>query len=127
MFVPSDSFLRPVMADSGTEPAAAPQLPIERSKEEPSLPAESVSKELLVTAATERSGAEAPSSNGAADTPLPAKVPDEEEEEATPTPPESSSLSSEFGTVTAVTTEEESLSAGRERGTSSTSSLSTLT
>ncbi len=106
------------MAESSSEPAAAADLQIEHNKEEPPLPVESVSKELIVTMTTEGPGltpgsdvgAEVPSSNGAADSPLPAKVP-EEEEEATPTPPESSSLSSENGTVTAVTTEEESLSA----------------
>lgn len=88
---------------------------IEHSKEETSLPAEN--KELIVTMTMEGPGptlgsdvrAEAPSSNGAANSPLPAKAL-EEEEEATPTPPESSSLSSENGTVTVATTEEESLS-----------------
>lgn len=112
------------MAESSSEPAAAADLLIERGREEPSLPAESISKELIVTTTTEGPdvGAEVPSSNGAADSPLPARVP---EEEATPTPPESSSLSSENGTVTAITTEEESLSVllghiktegGRDRG-----------
>lgn len=88
---------------------------IEHSKEETSLPAEN--KELIVIVTTEGPGptlgsdvrAEVPSSNGAANSPLPTKAL-EEEEEATPTPPESSSLSSENGTVTVATTEEESLS-----------------
>ncbi|XP_070840629.1 ubiquitin carboxyl-terminal hydrolase MINDY-1 [Chaetodon trifascialis] len=98
------------MAESSLEAAAADLL-IERSKEERPVPA--ASKELIVTTATEGPGptpgtdAEVPSRNGAADSPLPARV---LEEEATPTPPESSSLSSENGTVTAITTEEESLS-----------------
>lgn len=91
---------------------------IEHSKEETSLPAEN--KELIITMTTEGPGpmlgsdvrAEVPSSNGTANSPLPAKALEEEEEdeEATPTPPESSSLSSENGTVTVATTEEESLS-----------------
>lgn len=91
---------------------------IEHSKEETSLPAEN--KELIVIVTTEGPGptlgsdvrAEVPSSNGAANSPLPTKAleEEEEEEEATPTPPESSSLSSENGTVTVATTEEESLS-----------------
>lgn len=101
------------MAASSSEPAA--DLLIECSKAEPSPPSESVSKELIVTVMREGPGpaprsdvvSEVPSSNGAADGPLPARV---LEEEATPTPPESSSLSSENGTVTAITTEEESLS-----------------
>lgn len=103
------------MAESRSEAAAAADLLIQHNKEEPSLPAESTSKELIVTVTTEGQspavaldvGAEVQSSNGAADCPLPAKV---LEEDATPTPPESSSLSSENGTVTAITTEEESLS-----------------
>lgn len=115
------------MAESSSAPAAAADVLIEHNKEEPSLPAETVSKELIVTTATKDVGAEVPSSNGAADGPHPAKVPKEEEEEATPTPPDSSSLSSENGTITAVTTEEESLSAllrhikteaGQDRGAS---------
>ncbi|XP_076610193.1 ubiquitin carboxyl-terminal hydrolase MINDY-1 [Chaetodon auriga] len=102
------------MAESSSEAPAADLL-IERSKEEPPVPAESISKELIVSMTTEGpgptpgtdAGAEGPSRNGAADSPLPSRV---LEEEATPTPPESSSLSSENGTVTAITTEEESLS-----------------
>ncbi|XP_010753802.1 ubiquitin carboxyl-terminal hydrolase MINDY-1 [Larimichthys crocea] len=94
------------MAESSSELTAADQL-IQHNKEEPLLP---VSKELIVTVTTEGSavGAGVPSSNGAADSRLPAKV--LEEEEATPTPPESPSLSSENETVTAATTEEDSLS-----------------
>ncbi|XP_029282210.1 LOW QUALITY PROTEIN: ubiquitin carboxyl-terminal hydrolase MINDY-1 [Cottoperca gobio] len=88
------------MAGSSSAPAA--DLLMELNKEE--LPAESVSKELNVTTQV------APSSNDGADSPLHAKVREEEEEEATPTPPDSSSLSSENGTMTAITTEEESLS-----------------
>lgn len=92
--------------------AAATDLLITQSKDETSLPAES--KELTVTMTTEglqpRVTAEVPSSNGATDTPLPVRAEEEEEEdEATPTPPESSSLSSDIGTVTVATTEEESL------------------
>uniref|UniRef100_UPI0037E7BB05 ubiquitin carboxyl-terminal hydrolase MINDY-1 isoform X2 n=1 Tax=Semicossyphus pulcher TaxID=241346 RepID=UPI0037E7BB05 len=103
------------MAESSSEPSAAPGQLIDHSKQETPLPAESVSKDLIVTMRTERPGldvkAEVLSSNGAADSPLPPKVQEEEEEEATPTPPEtSSSLSSGNGTVTALTTEEESLS-----------------
>ncbi|XP_033493228.1 ubiquitin carboxyl-terminal hydrolase MINDY-1 isoform X1 [Epinephelus lanceolatus] len=102
------------MAESSSVPAAAADLVIEQNKDEVSLPAESVSKELIVTMTTDVSDvrAEALSSNGVADSPLPAKaLKEEEEEEATPTPPDSSSLSSEDGTITAITTEEESLSA----------------
>ncbi|KAG8004796.1 Ubiquitin carboxyl-terminal hydrolase MINDY-1 [Nibea albiflora] len=96
------------MAESGSEPTAADLL-IQTNKDEPPLPAEPVSKELIVTTTTEGSEvrAEVLSSNGAADSRLPTKV---LEEEATPTPPESPSLSSENETVTAGTTEEESLS-----------------
>ncbi|GLD69810.1 protein FAM63A, partial [Lates japonicus] len=94
------------MAESSSEPAS-------------DLLIEPVSKELIVTTAMEGlgrtpgsdTGAEVQRSNGDADSPLPAKVPKEEEEEATPSPPESSSLSSENGTMTAITTEEESVSA----------------
>ncbi|KAM8767661.1 ubiquitin carboxyl-terminal hydrolase MINDY-1 isoform 1-T2 [Acanthopagrus schlegelii] len=103
------------MAESCSQPAAAADLLIEQNKDDPSGPAGSVSKELIVTTTTEGPGpmpgsdvgAEGPSTNGAADSPLTAKV---FEEEATPTPPDTSSLSSENDTVTAVTTEEESLS-----------------
>ncbi|XP_044028259.1 LOW QUALITY PROTEIN: ubiquitin carboxyl-terminal hydrolase MINDY-1, partial [Siniperca chuatsi] len=122
------SINRPIMAEPSSQPAAAAaaaaDLLIERNKEEPSLPAEGISKGLMVTMTTEgpglTPGSEAPSGDGGADSPLPAKVP---KEEATPT--ESSSLSSENGTVTTVTIEEESLSAllrhiktegGRDRG-----------
>lgn len=108
------------MAESSSEPAS-------------DLLIKPVSKELIVTTAMEGlgrtpgsdTGAEVQRSNGDADSPLPAKVPKEEEEEATPSPPESSSLSSENGTMTAITTEEESVSAllrhmetegGRDRG-----------
>ncbi|KAK9527084.1 hypothetical protein VZT92_015746 [Zoarces viviparus] len=92
------------MAESSTAPLT------DHNSEEPPPPKEGVSKELIVTA----------------DGPLPANVLMEaEQEEATPTPPDSSSLSSENGTITAVTTEEESLSVllrhakaeeGRDRG-----------
>ncbi|XP_068565486.1 ubiquitin carboxyl-terminal hydrolase MINDY-1 isoform X2 [Cebidichthys violaceus] len=92
------------MAESSTAPLT------DHNREEPPPPKEGVSKELI----------------GTADGPLPAKVLMEtEQEEATPTPPDSSSLSSENGTITAVTTEEESLSVllrhvktegGRDRG-----------
>lgn len=103
------------MAESSSEPAAAADLLIEQNKDDPAGPAGSISKELIVTTTTEGPGpapgsdvgAEVPSTNGATDSPLPAKV---FEEEATPTPPDTSSLSSENDTVTAVTTEEESLS-----------------
>ncbi|XP_040044688.2 ubiquitin carboxyl-terminal hydrolase MINDY-1 isoform X2 [Gasterosteus aculeatus] len=61
-------------------------------------------KGLMVTTATE-----ATNGNGAASAPLPAKVLEEEEEEEA-TLPNLSSLSSKPGTITAVTTEEESLS-----------------
>ncbi len=102
---------QPIMAESSLEPAAAADLLIEQNKEEPSLPAESTFKELIVTMTTERSGPvlasdvgiRFPSSNGATESP--GKV---LEEEATPTPPES--LLSDNGTVTTATTEEESLS-----------------
>ncbi|XP_056256298.1 ubiquitin carboxyl-terminal hydrolase MINDY-1 [Seriola aureovittata] len=95
------------MAESSSEPAAAELLI------EPTLATETVSKELIVTTVTEGSGrtlgsdtrAKVPSSNGDANSPLPSK------EEATPTPQESSLVSSENGTVTTVTTEEESVSA----------------
>ncbi|XP_054461520.1 ubiquitin carboxyl-terminal hydrolase MINDY-1 [Anoplopoma fimbria] len=106
-----------MMAESSSAPPAADLL-IEHNKED------NISKELIVTTATGGS-TEVPSSNGAADSPLPTKVLKEEEEEATPTPPDTSSLSSENGTITAVTTEEESLSVllrhiktegGQERG-----------
>ncbi|KAM9384474.1 ubiquitin carboxyl-terminal hydrolase MINDY-1 isoform 1-T2 [Pholidichthys leucotaenia] len=66
-------------------------------------PVNSFAKELIITTATDTSDlrVKEPSSNGAT------KVPPEEEE-ATPTPPESSpSLSSESGTLTIATTEEE--------------------
>lgn len=111
--VSSVSTDQPIMTDSSLTPAAAADLLIEHNKEEPSLPAESASKELIITTTTEGSdvGAKVPSSNGAAESPPTAKVLKEEEEEATPTPPDTSSLSSENGTMTAVTTEEESLSA----------------
>lgn len=105
------------MAESSSEPAAATDLLIERSKDESTVSTESFSKELIVTTTAEGSDQEAPSSNGTTDRPLPAKIQkkdeeEEEEEEATPTPPESSpSLSSENGTLTTVTTEEEALSA----------------
>lgn len=95
------------MAESSSQPAA--DLLIERHKEEPSLPAESISKELILTAAPEGPeldvGAEAARSNGDAGSPLPVEVLKEEA-----TPPESS-LSSENGTVTTVTIEEDTLSA----------------
>uniref|UniRef100_A0A3P8SX81 Ubiquitin carboxyl-terminal hydrolase n=1 Tax=Amphiprion percula TaxID=161767 RepID=A0A3P8SX81_AMPPE len=105
------------MAESSSEPSAATDLLIERSKDEPTVSLESFSKELIVTMTAEGSDLGAPSSNGTTDRPLPAKVhkkheEEDEEEEATPTPPESSpSLSSENGTLTTVTTEEEALSA----------------
>ncbi|XP_023135283.2 ubiquitin carboxyl-terminal hydrolase MINDY-1 [Amphiprion ocellaris] len=105
------------MAESSSEPSAATDLLIERSKDEPTVGLESFSKELIVTMTAEGSDLGAPSSNGTTDRPLPAKVhkkdeEEDEEEEATPTPPESSpSPSSENGTLTTVTTEEEALSA----------------
>lgn len=97
------------MAESSSEPTAADLL-IQCNNEPPPLPAESISKELMVTMTTEGSEVrtEVPSSNGANDSPLPAIV---LKEEAPPTPPESSPPSSENGTTTAATTEEESLSA----------------
>ncbi|XP_067469010.1 ubiquitin carboxyl-terminal hydrolase MINDY-1 [Thunnus thynnus] len=96
------------MAESSSEPTAADLL-IRRNEEPPSLPAESISKELMVTMTTEGSEVrtEVLSSNGTADSPLPAIV---LKEEAPPTPPESSPPSSENGTMMAATTEEESLS-----------------
>lgn len=97
------------MAESSSEPTAADLL-IRRNEEPPSLPAESISKELMVTMTTEGSEVrtEVPSSNGTADSPLPSAV--VLKEEAPPTPPESSPPSSENGTMMAATTEEESLS-----------------
>lgn len=104
-----------VMAESSSETSAfgataATNLLV---KEDPPPSTESFSKELIVNTTTEVSanlGTENPSSNGAADSHLPTKV--LKEEEATPSPPESTSpsLSSENGTLTAVTTEEETLS-----------------
>ncbi|XP_074542700.1 ubiquitin carboxyl-terminal hydrolase MINDY-1 [Halichoeres trimaculatus] len=108
------------MAESSSEAAAAASdFLITQNKPETPLPAESISKDLIVTMVTEKPGptlgsevkAEVPSSNGAADSPVPPKV-QEEEDEATPTPPEtSSSVSSGNGPMTTITTEEESLSA----------------
>ncbi|XP_071356309.1 ubiquitin carboxyl-terminal hydrolase MINDY-1 isoform X2 [Trachinotus anak] len=96
------------MAESSSEPAAADLLI------EPTVTTETGSKELIVTPVMEGpgrtlvsdTGARALSGNGDADSPLPGK---HLMEEATPTPPESLLLSSENGTVTAVTTEEESV------------------
>lgn len=100
------------MAESSSEPSAATDLLTERSKDEPTVGSESFSKELIVTVTAEGSELEAPSSNGTTDPALVAKVYQKDEEEATPTPPESSpSPSSENGTLTTVTTEEETLSA----------------
>jgi len=99
------------MAESSSQQlTAAADLLIERNKEEPALSKESPSKALSVTMTKEGPdlGAKVLSSNGSADRPLPAKVP---EEEATPTPPESSPSVSENETLTIVTTEEENLSA----------------
>lgn len=87
------------MAASRSEPPAAADQLMEPSKEEMCLPSEN--KELIVTTTMEELGVQS-SNDAAADT--------REEVEATPTPPESSSLSSENGTVTVATTEEESLS-----------------
>lgn len=84
---------------------ASPSLaPTEPDSEETPFPAEN--KELIVTAT--KIGATVLSSS-ATNSLFPAKAVDEDEE-ATPTPPESSSLSSENGTMTLATTEEESLS-----------------
>uniref|UniRef100_A0A1A8CR78 Ubiquitin carboxyl-terminal hydrolase n=1 Tax=Nothobranchius kadleci TaxID=1051664 RepID=A0A1A8CR78_NOTKA len=95
------------MAESSSQPAAATNLQIEQSKEEPGLTG-SVSKETVVTMATEGfdHSSRVESSNGAADSPRPVH----EEDEATPTPPESSPSLSENMTVTLVTTEDETLS-----------------
>ncbi|KAG7225238.1 hypothetical protein INR49_014628 [Caranx melampygus] len=89
------------MAESSSEPAAVDLLI------EPTLTTETVSKELIVTTATEGpqsdTGAKAQSSNGDADSPLPGN---DVKDEATPPPPESSLLSSENGTSTTVATDE---------------------
>ncbi|XP_039978071.1 ubiquitin carboxyl-terminal hydrolase MINDY-1 [Xiphias gladius] len=100
------------MAESSSEPAAAADLLIE-----PTLNAETVSKELIVATAMEVPGgtpgsdigAEVPSSNGDADSPVPAKA--LKEEEAMPMPPQSLPLSSGNGTVTTVAAEEKTVSA----------------
>lgn len=99
-----------MMAESSSEPAAAAHVLMKHSKEEPSFSTET-SKELIVTMATEALG-QTPGPDvsievrsGNSDSPLP-KVPKEEEA----TPPESSPLSPENGTITTVTTEEESVS-----------------
>ncbi|XP_062414471.1 ubiquitin carboxyl-terminal hydrolase MINDY-1 isoform X2 [Pungitius pungitius] len=89
------------MAESSTAAPTTTADVMELNKEEPPPPVDSF-KRLIVTTATEVT-----SSNGASTGPLPAKV---LEEVATPTPPNLSSLSSENGTITGVTTEEESLS-----------------
>ncbi|XP_047200133.1 ubiquitin carboxyl-terminal hydrolase MINDY-1 isoform X1 [Hippoglossus stenolepis] len=110
-----------MMADSSLQPAAAADLLIE-----PILTTETTSKELIITTAMEGPGqmmesdvvAEVGSNYGDADSPLPGK--DLKEEEAMP-----STLSTENGTMTAVPTDEESLSTllrhmenegGRDRG-----------
>ncbi|KAM7373743.1 hypothetical protein PAMP_008572 [Pampus punctatissimus] len=89
------------MTEPSSEPTAADR-PIQCNNEPQFLPAESISKELMVTMAMEGSAVRArvPSSNGAADSPPPAP----------PTPLELSPLSSENRTAAATTTEEESLS-----------------
>ncbi|KAM3595738.1 uncharacterized protein V6R79_001898 [Siganus canaliculatus] len=113
------------MAESSSEPPTAPLLV--GHKEDP--PAESLSKEVIVTTGTEGSGVtpgpdaivEVLRSNGAADSPLPAKVLQDQEEEggekATATPLNTASVPSESGTA-ADTTEEESalLGPGRTDG-----------
>ncbi|XP_029369955.1 ubiquitin carboxyl-terminal hydrolase MINDY-1 isoform X3 [Echeneis naucrates] len=99
------------MAESSSQPVMADQLV------DPTL-TESVSKELIVTIATEEPARmqtldlrdNVLSSNGDADSPLPGK---DLKEEVTPTPAESSMASSENGIVTmvtTVTTEEEDVS-----------------
>ncbi|KAM7384933.1 hypothetical protein PAMA_012017 [Pampus argenteus] len=87
------------MAEPSSKPTAADRL-IQRNNEPQFLPTESISKELMVTMAMEGSAVRAgvPSSNGAANSPLPAP----------PTPLELSPLSSENRTAAAATTEEES-------------------
>ncbi|KAL6100279.1 mindy1 [Pungitius sinensis] len=89
------------MAESSTAAPTTTADVMELNKEEPPPPVDSF-KRLIVTTATEVT-----SSNGAATGPLPAEV---LEEVATPTPPNLTSLSSENGTISGVTTEEESLS-----------------
>lgn len=84
--------------------ASPSSAPTEPDGEETSFPAEN--KELIIPTTT--IGATVLSSS-ATNSLFPAKSVDEDEE-ATPTPPESSSLSSENGTMTLATTEEESLS-----------------
>ncbi|KAM9838290.1 ubiquitin carboxyl-terminal hydrolase MINDY-1 [Aulostomus maculatus] len=91
------------MADDGSESTAAAML-TQHNSEDSSLTAGGIAKELVVTLTT--GGSQAPSSNGTANTPLSAGVLKEEE-----TPPETSPVSSETGTMTTVTIEEESLSA----------------
>ncbi|CAJ1084237.1 ubiquitin carboxyl-terminal hydrolase MINDY-1 [Xyrichtys novacula] len=107
-------------SDPAPAPAPAPDLLIGQNKQETPLPAESVAKELIVSMMAERPSptpgsevkTEVLSRNGDADSPVAPKVQEEEDDEATPTPPEtSSSLSSGNGLTTAITTEEESLSA----------------
>lgn len=89
-----------MMAESSSEPAAVDLLI------EPALTAETVSKELIVTAAAEGPGSDAgakvqsSSSNGGADSPLPGK--DVKEEEAAPPP----TVSCENGTSATVATDE---------------------
>lgn len=71
--------------------------PPEPDREEPSFPADN--KDDVQSSSATRSP---PAKAGDGD--------EDEDDEATPTPPESSSLSSERGTMTLATTEEESLS-----------------
>ena len=106
-----------MMADSSFQPAAAAAADL---LIEPILTTEPTSKELIITTAMEGPGQMMESDVVAevGDSPLPGK--DLKEEEAVP-----STLSTENGTMTAVTSEEESLSTllrhmenegGRDRG-----------
>nr|XP_020477162.1 uncharacterized protein LOC109972556 [Monopterus albus]XP_020477163.1 uncharacterized protein LOC109972556 [Monopterus albus]XP_020477164.1 uncharacterized protein LOC109972556 [Monopterus albus]XP_020477165.1 uncharacterized protein LOC109972556 [Monopterus albus]XP_020477166.1 uncharacterized protein LOC109972556 [Monopterus albus]XP_020477167.1 uncharacterized protein LOC109972556 [Monopterus albus]XP_020477168.1 uncharacterized protein LOC109972556 [Monopterus albus]XP_020477169.1 unc len=101
-----------MMAESSLEPAAASDLLIDQT-----LCTETVSKEPMVTVTADGLGSTMESDVGTQVSssnevrPLHAVVlKEKEEEEDTPTPPESSSLSSENGTITCITTEEESVS-----------------
>ncbi|KAM4724911.1 ubiquitin carboxyl-terminal hydrolase MINDY-1 [Anableps anableps] len=95
------------MAESSSQPAAPANLLIGRSKEEPSLNAESLSKGMTETVAAD--GARVQNSKSKTDESVPAREP-EEDGEATPTPPESSPSLSENETMTLATTEDETLS-----------------